>query len=134
MRAPKLKRPRKRDFNIPTDTDLAAIAEKVSYIGSPEHKDFPGFWGQPRPRQNDASLCPRWIRDKEVVEDWLRSAIRRGAVGAPWEGGFPRYVWRMEGDTVFEGRLVNKGLGEYKGYPLDRDEWPRGIEDMYAKS
>ena len=133
MRAPKLKRPRKRELHVPVDVDLAGIAERVAYIGSPEHKDFPSFAGRPRFRA-DASRCPRWIKDRQVVEEWLRSAIRRGAVGAFWEGGFPRYVWHMEGDTVFEGRLVNKGLGEYKGYPLDRDEWPRGIEDMHAKS
>ena len=133
MRAPQRKRPIRRELNVPVDTDLAGTAEQVSYVGSPEHKDFPGFWGQPRPRR-DASLCPRWIKDRQVVEEWLRSAIRRGAVGAPWEGGFPRYAWHMEGDIVFEGRLINKGLGEYKGYPLDRDEWPRGIEDMHAKS
>jgi len=131
MRAPQRKRPIKREFNVPRDADLAGIAEKVSYVGSPEHKDFPSFAGQPRFRA-DASRCPRWIKDRQVVEEWLRSAIRRGAVGAPWERGFPRYVWRKENDTVFEGRLTNSVQGEYKGYPLERDEWPRGIEDMYA--
>ena len=34
--------------------------------------------------------------------------------------------------AVFEGRLVNRETGEYKGYPLDRDEWPRGVEETYA--
>ena len=131
MRAPQRKRPRKREISVPPNVVLADIAEKVAYVGSPEHKDFPSFAGRPRFRA-DASLCPRWIKDRQVVEKWLRSAIRRGAVGAPWEGGFPRYAWHMEGDTVFEGRLTNKVLGEYKGYPLERDEWPRGIEDMHA--
>ena len=131
MRAPQRKRPRKREFNVPCDADLAGIAEKVSYVGSPEHKDFPSFAGRPRFRA-DASRCPRWIKDRQVVEEWLRSAIRQGSVGAPWERGFPRYVWRKENDTVFEGRLTNSVQGEYKGYPLERDEWPRGIEDMYA--
>ena len=100
-------------------------------MGSPEHKDFPSFAGRPRLRA-DASLCPREIRDQELVSEWLRSAIRRGAVGGPWEGGFPRYVWHREGDVVFEGRLVNRGSGSYKGYPLDEDEWPRGIEEIYV--
>ncbi len=67
-----------------------------------------------------------------MVRGWLRSAIRRGAVSGPWEGGFPRYVWHREGGTVFEGRLVNRGDGSYKGYPLNEDEWPRGIEELYA--
>ena len=34
--------------------------------------------------------------------------------------------------TVFEGRLVNRVTGEYKGYPLHPGEWPRGIEEIYV--
>lgn len=69
-----------------------------------------------------------------MVCEWLRSAIRRGATGAPWEGAFPRYVWYKDGDTVFEGRLVNREAGSYKGFPLDRDEWPKDIEAIYAET
>ena len=102
----------------------------VKYVGSPEHKDFPSFAGQPRPR-GDASLRPRDIRDVTVVTGWLRYAIRRGSTGALWEGGFPRYVWYKawykEGEIVFEARLVNRGDGSYKGYPLKDDEWPTDI-------
>ena len=65
---------------------------------------------------------------------WLRTAIKRGATGAPWEGGFPRYVWYKHGATVFEGRLVNRGNGSYKGYPLAAGEWPHGIELKYGKA
>ena len=42
-----------------------------------------------------------------------------------------RIIAAHEG-TVFEGRLVNRENGEYKGYPLDRDEWPAGIEEFHA--
>ena len=38
----------------------------------------------------------------------------------------------MHGNTVFEARLVNRESGSYKGYPLDSDEWPKGIESLYA--
>ena len=37
------------------------------------------------------------------------------------------------GNTVFEGRLVNRGNGTYKGFPLLRSEWPKGIEDWYVE-
>ena len=67
-----------------------------------------------------------------MITEWLRDAIRRGATGTPWEGTFPRYVWYKHEETVFEGRLVNRVTGEYKGYPLERDEWPDGIEDVYG--
>ena len=133
MRTPQRRRPRKRAMCVPPDTDLDCLAKRVGYVGSPEHKDFPSFAGQPRLR-SDASCCPREIKDPEVICKWLRSAIRRGATGAPWEGNFPRYVWYKHGDIVFEGRLVNRGNGSYKGYPLDNEEWPDGIEEIYAET
>ncbi len=77
-------------------------------------------------------LPTRHVRQPERIDEWLREAIRSGAVGAPWEGGFPRYVWYKYGATVLEGRLVNRETGEYKGYPLGRDEWPAGIEEAHA--
>lgn len=116
---------------VPPSVDLERVADMVTYEGSPEHKDFPSFAGHPGPR-GDASLCPREITDVTVVTGWLRSAIRQGATGAPWESGFPRYAWHKEGDTVFEARLVNRGSGSYKGYPLHEGEWPAGIEDTGA--
>lgn len=93
---------------------------------------MPSFAGQPRPRA-DATICPRELtRDPERVQDWLRDAVTRGAVSALWEGGYPRYVWYKDGDRVYEGRLVNQGLGEYKGYPIESHEWPDGVEVAYA--
>ena len=115
---------------VPPDIDLDSLANRVTYVGSPEHKDIPSFAGRPHPRA-DASLCPREIRDVEVVTEWLRSAIRQGATGGLWEGGFPRYAWYKHEDTVFEGRLVNRGDGSYKGYPLEPREWPAGIEQEH---
>lgn len=132
MRAPKRKRLRRRVMSVPPGVNLARLAKEASYEGSREHKDYPSFAGPPGLR-SDASVCPRHIKDREVICGWLRSAIQRGAVGAPWESGFPRYVWYRHNDgTVFEGRLVNRGAGSYKGFPLDQDEWPKGIEEKYA--
>ena len=116
---------------VPVDTDLDSLSENVCYVGSPEHKDIPSFAGQPRLRA-DASCCPRNLADVKTLTGWLRTAIKRGAVGPPWEGTFPRYVWYKHGDTVFEGRLVNRGSGSYKGYPLAGNEWPDGIELKYG--
>lgn len=131
MRIPRRRRPRKGDIGVPQAVDLDDLAGRVRYVGSTEHKDFPSFAGIPRLRA-DASICPREIRDQAMVEDWLRSAIRRGAVSKRFNGGFPRYIWYRSGDTVFEARLVNQGDGSYKGYPLGRDEWPAGIEELYG--
>ena len=89
MRAPRRKRPRQRTMAVPPGVDLAQLADQVFYAGSPEHKDYPSFAGPPG-RRSDASLCPRHINDPEMVSGWLRAAIRNGAVGVPWENGFPR--------------------------------------------
>ena len=131
MRAPKRKRPLKREIRISLNADLDALAELVTYVGSPEHKDYPSFAGPPKLR-SDAFCCPRSIRDADTVTEWLRVAVRRGAVGTYWESGFPRYVWYKLGDTVFEARLTNRGAGQYKGYQLKLEEWPEGIEDLYG--
>ena len=122
----------RRVVGPPTDVDLHDLAKGVDYIGSPEHKDTPSFAGAPKLRA-DASRCPRELASqREKVLGWLRTAIKHGAVGALWEGGHPRYVWFRDGDVVYEGRLVNRTLGQYKGYPLNRNEWPAGIEDIYG--
>ena len=123
MRSPKRRRPRKRLRFVSPGTDLDALAARVEYVGSSEHKDASTFAGPPRPR-GDASICPREYRDAELVTRWLRAAIRDGSTGAPWDGDFPRYVWHKEKGTVFEARLVNRGNGSYQGYPLDDYEWP----------
>lgn len=137
MRSPSRRRPRIREIFVPQDADLDAVAIRARYVGSAEHKDIPSFAGQPRPR-GDASLCPRTLgTERRRITGWLRDAIRNGLTGAPWEGpqpGFPRYVWYKYRDTVFEGRLVNCVLGEYKGYPLEKSEWPSVFRGIDAKS
>ena len=131
MRVPQRRRMQRRRIYVPPGTDLEQLARQVSDVGSPERKDFPSFAGRPRMRA-DASRCPPEITDLELVNQWLRDAVRQGAVGDDWEGTFPRKIWYKDGDIVYEGRLVNRGNGEYKGYPISRDEWPRGIEEKYA--
>ena len=40
------------------------------------------------------------------------------------EGDFPRYAWYKNGTDLYEARLVNRDNGQYKGFPLERFEWP----------
>lgn len=122
----------RRRIAQPTGRDLEAVASAATYIGSPEHKDTPSFAGQPQPRA-DASICDRSLAsDRERVQQWLVDGIRLGTVSGYWEGDFPRYVWYKDGETVYEGRLVNRTQGEYKGFPLEPAEWPPGIESFYG--
>lgn len=129
MRTPKRRRPRVRKLmDPPPGTDLERIASQVSYVGSPEHKDRPSFAGQPRPRA-DASICdPGLAMTQDQLTEHLQTAVRNGRIGAPWEGEFPRYIWCRIGEAVYEARLVNRGNGAYKGYPLEPEERPQGIQ------
>lgn len=130
MRSPTRRRPLRRSMVVPVAVNLSDLADRAAYVGSPEHKDVPSFAGSPRLRR-DASCCPRNLAvDREQLSNWLRTAFRLGAVGQPWEGQFPRYVWYRHAEVVFEGRLVNRIQGTYKGYPLAEEEWPDGIESI----
>ena len=128
MRAPIGTHPRRRSVGTKlSPLELVALSEVVKYVGSPEHKDAPSFVGMPKPRA-DASICDRALgQDRVKVQKWLQTAVARGWVGELRDGRFPRYVWYRDGDVVYEGRLVNQQRGEYKGYPLNNDEWPQGL-------
>mgnify|MGYP000700245894 CR=1 FL=1 len=54
-----------------------------------------------------------------------------GAVSANFEGSFPRYAWFKNEGVVYEARLINRELGQYKGYPLNDDEWPAELGSYY---
>jgi hypothetical protein len=135
MRTPGRKRPMVRKIVGERDSaaDREALAEAVSYVGSPEHKDVPSFAGHPPRPRPDASICDRSLaQERDMITGWLRKAVRSGAYGEYRENGFPRYIWYKDGGVVYEGRLVNAGQGTYKGYPLDPSEWPRDIERFYG--
>jgi hypothetical protein len=74
-----------------------------------------------------ASKCPP-IWDRASATRALREGLRAGRVSADWDGGFPKFVWHLEDETLYEARLSNRELGEYHAYPLeDRREWPVNI-------
>ncbi|MFH2143589.1 MAG: hypothetical protein ABIJ97_14275 [Bacteroidota bacterium] len=135
MRAPKRKRPliNKLIENFDKD-ELRKISSMVRYIGSPEHKNSPNkITGFSKPRA-DASICPQDISNKPAtVLKWLKKAFTVGCIGELWEGKFPRYIWYYDSksETAFMGRLVNKEKGEYKGWPIEKWEWPAGIAKYY---
>jgi hypothetical protein len=127
MRAPSRKRALRRTVAVPpADWNLAALAREVRYVGSPEHKSYLSFAGAPKLRA-DASKCDPRLADADELTSWVRAGIDAGRVGPPWEGRFPRYVWREVEGVVYEARLVNRESGEYKGYPLEDFERPEGL-------
>lgn len=128
MRSVKRHRPLARArVSAPAGTDLEQLAASATYIISIDHKDYLTEAG-PGGLRSDASRCPRHVT-RQDAEIWLRRAIQSGHVGAPWsDQPYPRYAWFRDGDTVYEARLSNSEAGSYKGYPLDRSEWPRWLE------
>jgi hypothetical protein len=127
VKCPSRKRPLRREVARPVGVDLVDLARRVTYVGSPEHKSTRSFAGHPRPRAT-ASICdPSLAKSQEQVTIWLREAVELGYLSALWEDGFPRYIWREIKGQPYEARLVNSGLGEYKGYPLLEDQWPEGV-------
>jgi hypothetical protein len=123
MRALRRHRPRKEERLVPgPEIDLATMAGKVTYVISAEHKDYLTSAG-PGNLRSDASACPRGLNFNEVA-DWLKEAVNEGSVSAALEGDFPRYVWKRVGDQVYEARLSNSGLGQYKGYLIKNYEAP----------
>lgn len=123
MRTPNRKRPRKDErLTLGPTTDLSAMAEKVDYVISTEHKDYLTSAG-PGNLRSDATRCPRGLNFDEVRE-WLKDAVRTGSVSAALDGDFPRYAWKRIGGHTYEARLSNAGLGQYKGYPIADHEAP----------
>src|SRR5262245_25354045 len=63
----------------------------------------------------------QWRPGLSRREYWLVGFLPNGTK-------FPRLVWHLQDETLYEARLSNRELGEYHGYPLeDRCEWPAGI-------
>lgn len=122
-----VRRPRRHQVCVPEGVDLAAIAMRVRYVGSAEHKTYPSDAGPPRPRADATKCDPRLHGDFRLLTEWLQKAIGDGRVGAPWEGDFPRYVWVERGGTWYEARLVNRDQGTYKGYAITDRELPEGL-------
>lgn len=102
--------------------NLEEMAQKVTYVISPEHKDHLTSAG-PGKLRSDATACPRGLKFDDVL-NWLKDAILNSDVSAEFDGEFPRYVWSRVDGRVYEGRLTNAGQGSYKGYPIHDFEAP----------
>jgi hypothetical protein len=122
---------RKRVAPWPADApDPEALSREVSYVGSAEHKDHPTTAGPPRLR-TDASACDSRYQDLAVPTQALREAIRTRQV-SDFCGRFPKYAWGLLDGQLYEARVVNHELGQYKGYPISAGEAPDEIAGLAA--
>lgn len=114
---------------VPDGVDLDEVARNARYVGSPYHKDRPGFAGMPKRRISAASKCPSHLADDvSTVQSWLELAIRAGRTGR-WDSQnhFPLEVFHVEGEVVYQAVLGSPGSGEYHGFPLDPRQDVRGL-------
>lgn len=121
--------PKKRIRSAPCSAEekkqLAQLAEKVRYVGNPDHKRNPGDYGlEPpsRPRLGK-SLCDTMGNLLHAqAQSMLQQGIARGCISAQEENGWPRIVWAVLDNSVLEARLDNAHQGTYHGYPLESDD------------
>ena len=83
--------------------------------------------GPPRPRADPTKCDPALHGSFGQLTEWLQEGVRKGNIGAPWEGDFPRYIWVVRDSRWYEGRLVNCEQGQYKGYEITVAELPEGV-------
>ena len=113
----------KRKIRVAADPDeLANLAERVKYTGSPFHKRNPGDFGlsppsQPRP---DKTLCDMagvtTVRESLRL---LRRGVSKGLISERTRGGFPQNIWSVTEDGIpLEAQLENMAQGAYHGYPM----------------
>lgn len=104
------------------------VAQRASYVGSPEHKDHPSTVGPPALR-SDATPCePHMTHDLNANTEALRKGIEMRCTSAVFQGGFPKYVWTWVDDALYEARHINGPQGTYKGYRLEPWEHPADPE------
>ena len=105
-----------------SDDDLANLAERVKYTGSPYHKRNPGDFGLTPPSQprQDKILCD--ITGITTVREslrLLRRGVSKGLISEQTRGGFPQNIWAVTEDGIpLEAQLENREKGTYHGYPM----------------
>jgi hypothetical protein len=111
------------------------LAQRVDYVGSPEHKDRAWWCGLPqarwrsgepprRPKKQLTSVC-QLVTESERARAvrMLRSAIKAGQYAfVEGDEDFPKRVWYIEDGQGWEALCINRTAGQYKGWPVDEEE------------
>ena len=114
--------PKRKIRTAVSDDDLADLAKRVKYTGSPYHKRNPGDFGLTPPAQphGDKMLCDM-IGITTVRESLrlLRRGVSKGLISEQTRGGFPQNIWSVTDDGIpLEAQLENREKGTYHGYPM----------------
>lgn len=128
----------KRPAQLPPRTPLTqSQIDMATYVGSPEHKAQRWWGGLPdgyvdangmahRPGRQFTTICPLvTAQERDMATGWVRDALIAGQTRF-YEGDkdFPRRLWyRDPHGQLWTGFCVNSMLGQYKGWPIDEDEY-----------
>lgn len=114
--------PKRKIRTAAAPDDLANLAKRVKYAGSPFHKRNPGDFGlsppsQPRP---DKTLCDiTGVTTARESLRLLRRGVSKGLISERTRGGFPQNIWSVTDDGIpLEAQLENMAQGAYHGYPM----------------
>ena len=130
MQCPKQTSVRRR-----SDAELVTLAATATYVGSPEHKER-RWWGGigmarqlpggrlGRPGKQTTTVCPLvGEEDRDRAITWVQAAIRAGqCIFQQSDQRFPKKIWYEADGQVWMGLRVTDQLGEYKGWPISREE------------
>lgn len=127
----------KRPNQIPQRQPLTSVEiAQAKYVGSAEHKSQAWWGGLPRayvkkdgtasrPKKQKTTICPLVSNaDRERATEWVRQALKGGSVRF-YEGDkdFPKHIWYEDSNGQYWfGFCVNGVSGEYKGWPIEREE------------
>ncbi len=105
---------------------LARAADQAVYMNHGDYHCFTDRGQPPASRAKPASRCPRrWVAAAATAA--IRESIRAGRVSETWEEDFPRHVWHVDGQVVYEARHTRGPSGSYHAYPIERADAPRGL-------
>jgi hypothetical protein len=131
-----MKRPSQQPARKPlSPAERKALAARVEYLGSKEHKakrwwgGLPGIRygrdGRPaREKREKTTICDLVSeQDRERATAWLRAAIECGQFGfLEGDQDFPKHVWYQAECRGWFGFCINRTAGHYKGWPMEEDE------------
>lgn len=110
----------------PLSDDERALLATARYEGSPQHKKEPNDFGlipptSPRP---DKTLCDEaGVLSKAAALPLFQKGVSRGLVSAATTGnGYPKQIWVVDGEFVYELMYGGSQAGCYHGYPIRRND------------
>lgn len=131
-----MKRPKQKQMPRSRSTaELQELAASACYVGSSEHKVVRWWGGLPTGKQlpgnkigrrerKITTICPLYTKEhRKIATGWVRQAIADGNCKFPQgEKRYPKKIWIEADDTIWVGLCINSELGQYKGWPSNKEE------------